>query len=132
MTTETETTVSTWLSTNIDSHGIYGTELLAELPAPVAYDPTTDTLRSVGGGRSVKLGALTAAEFDRRYGAVAHGDPKGAYLDPVVDPTLRMFGGYWLSSALDRLLTGEDAGAQYNGRGFAHRARVAHLAAAGY
>lgn len=112
-----------WLDTNVDSHGIYSVDILASLPEGIAYADG----RLTAEGRTVRLGTMTAERLDHTQGAARTGNPKGAYLDPNVPLDEVVFAGYWLSSALDRLLTGEDAGSQYMGRGFAHRASVEHL-----
>lgn len=130
----TTQTVSGWLAENIDSHGIYDVALLAELPEPVSYDLATSTVRAKVGEafRTAKVWTQTLDDIDRTQGAVATGDIKGAYIDPAADRTVVAFSGYGLSATLDWLLTREDAGSQYNGRGFAYRANVEHLRAAGF
>jgi len=116
-----------WLDENVDSHGIYEVTILATLPEGITFEG--DNLRAEG--RACHLGTMTASALDNQQGAEKTGNPKGAYLDPKVAPDTRLFGGYWLASALDRLLTGEDAGAMYMGRGSSHRANVAHLRGCG-
>lgn len=122
--------VSEWLSENIDSHTVYEVELLAELPEPVSYDPVTDKLSA--NGKSVTLFSRTAGDMLEREGAAQTGDPKGFYPGMAFDPNVRAVPGYGLSATLDMLLTGADGGATYMGRGTAHRARIAHIAAAGF
>ena len=116
-----------WLDENVDSHGIYEVTILATLPEGITFEG--DNLRAEG--RACHLGTMTASALDNQQGAEKTGNPKGAYLDPKVAPDTRLFGGYWLASALDRLLTGEDAGAAYMGRGSSHRANVNHLRESG-
>ncbi|MGV0984959.1 MAG: hypothetical protein ACOYB2_10420 [Limnohabitans sp.] len=111
----------------IDSHTIYATSVLATLPDGVGYIVRSDLLTA--NGRTVRLGARTVEQVEQRESQARVG-PKGAEpFAPEVDRTQVVFGGYELSSALDRLLTGENAGGQFMGRGSAHRACVAHLLA---
>lgn len=111
----------------IDSHEIYDVGVLDTLPAGVTYSRETDRL-TVWNGRSAQLGARTLGTMEQREGALETGNPKGAFIDPAADRSLVCFAGYELSAKLDWLLTGENAGGKFFGRGSAHRACVKHLA----
>lgn len=111
----------------IGSHNIYATTILADLPPGVTY-LRTDVLRT-DDGRVVRLGARTVAQVEV-FESQSVAGPKGAEpFDPDVSKMEVVFGGHELARALDLLLTGEDAGGRFFGRGSAHRASVAHLAA---
>jgi len=127
--------VSEWIQENIDSHGIYDTSVLDDLPEPVRYDSITDELivdESTKVVTKLPLASVPAAQMRREQGALETGNPKGAFIDANVTASTRLVGGYQVSRTIDRLLTGEDGGVGYYGRGTAHRARIAHLANAGY
>ena len=129
--------ISQWLSENIDSHGIYDVSILDDLPAPVRYVPETDMIERMSEGKSrpiarIALGGRPVRSMRQTSGAEETGDPKGAWLPRSIDESSIVFGGYALSSRLDTILTGEDAGVRFFGRGSAHRACITHLSAAGF
>lgn len=117
----------------IDSHTIYAVAVLVTLPEGISYDVATDRL--VTGGRqpgersrAIRLGARTVAQVEE-FESQSVAGPKGAEpFAPDVKKSEVVFGGHELSAKLDLLLTGENAGGQFFGRGSAHRACVAHLA----
>lgn len=123
--------VSAWLSETVDSHGIYAVSLLSELPAPVTFDPGTSTLHAPE-RPAIRLYTRTMRTLLKAQGAFETGDAKGAYADEDTNLDEVVFGGYELSGALDRLLTGEDGGGAFMGRGSAHRARIRHIHDAGF
>ena len=124
--------VSEWLTENVDSHTIYSVDLLEEMPLVEYWGPPADDL--VFETRHVRLGTRTIEQVETNEGQVATGNPKGAEpFDPSIDRQIRVFGGYNLAMKLDALLTEtKDPGAGLMGRGFIHRACIAHIAAAGY
>lgn len=123
--------ISQWLRENVDSHGFHSVSLLGELPEPMKYDPQTDIL-TYPGKKPARLHSRTVREELERHGAFETGDPKGLVVYEDVDLEERGISGFALSATLDVMLTGEDAGGGFFGRGSAHRARVNHLEAKGF
>lgn len=149
MTTITGIAVADWLDENIGSHDVYDTRVFEAdlectcdgLPKGVLYDAETDSLKidianlpvedmdllAIAKPQGIRLGTRSPEVMRVREGAVETQNPKGVYLEDDIDPALRLFGGHELSRVFDRLLTGENAGGRYMGRGSAHRASIRHL-----
>lgn len=121
--------ISEWLS-GLDSHTIYDTGLFDSMPDIVQYVKAQNELSA--NGKVVLSPARPVKTMRKKEGAFETRNPKGAYLDVNLDDSLMCFGGFELAAALDRLLTDENAGSQYFGRGTAFRANIKHLAEKGF
>ena len=119
--------LSDFLGREVDSHDILEfADIVGDLSR---YGIGKRGTRLTFGATSVTTPARTASKM-RMEGAL---DPKGPQLDPSVPDDMLLIGGYELSRALVKLLTGQEPNSNVmTGRGFAYRADLEQLRASGF